>query len=165
MKSGWRILGTSLLVAMGLPTTGCSVICPAVGYASVITVNVEGNAAAVDEVQLCSDQGCSERLPDYGPAVPMKSVQPGLPSPTAPSPAAPSTPPVAFLGTRTDAKTWTFSISQRGLPKHVTVRALAPNKTVLAEQENDLVWTRVGGSEQCGGPVTTPAITVKVGAK
>jgi hypothetical protein len=162
MKWGWGILGAAALVAVILPSTGCSVVCPASGYASIITVTVEGNATAVDEVQLCSDQGCSQRLPDYGPAVPMKSVQAGVPGSNTPTPFIPATPPPAFLGTRTDASTWAFSISQAGLPEHVMVRALALDRTVLAEQQNDLKWTRVGGSEQCGGPVTTPPIPLRV---
>ncbi|MDT0168896.1 hypothetical protein [Pseudarthrobacter sp. BRE9] len=162
MKTGWGILGTGLLLAATLGTVGCSFVCPASGYASIITVNVEGNAAAVDEVQMCSDQGCSQRLPDYAPAIPMKTVQPGVPGSDTPTPFIPATPPAAFLGTRTDIDTWAFSISQADLPEHVTVRALGADKAVLAEQRNDLVWTRVGGSEQCGGPVTTPPIILRV---
>lgn len=143
-----------------LPAPGCSVVCPATGYASIIAVNVQGDATGVDEVQLCSEQGCSQRLPGYGPPVPIKSVTPGVPN--TPSPFIPATPPGAFLGTRTDPNVWAFSISQAGLPEHVTVRALAADGSVLAEQHNDLVWTRVGGSEQCGGPVTTPPITLRI---
>lgn len=162
MKTGWGILGAAVLLGAALPFTGCTVVCPASGYASIITVNVEGNVASVDEVQLCSDQGCSQRLPDYGPAVPIKSVQPTFPATNTPTPFTPATRQPAFLGTRTDASRWEFSISQPGLPQHVTVRALALDRTVLVEQGNDLVWTRVGGSEQCGGPVTTPPITLRL---
>ncbi|MET3934927.1 hypothetical protein [Arthrobacter sp. OAP107] len=165
MKTGWGILRVTVLLASLLPTTGCTAVCPAIGYANIITVNVEGNTAAMDEVQLCSDHGCSRRLPDYGPPVPIKSVQPTFPDTSTPGPITPATPPAAFLGTRTDADTWSFSISQPGLPEHVTVRALALDKSVLAEQENDLVWTRVGGSEQCGGALTTPPITLRVVAR
>lgn len=161
MRTGWGILGP-LLLAATLTTAGCSVVCPAVGYASIITVKVEGNAAAVDEMQLCSDQGCSQRQPDYGPAVPVKSVRPGVPVSATPTPIIPVTAPTAFLGTRTTVDTWAFSVSQSGLPTHVTVRALAADRTVLAEQQNDLSWTSVSGSEQCGAPVTTPPITLKV---
>lgn len=138
MHMGRVITGTALLLACGLPTTGCSVVCPASGYAAIITVNVEGNAAAVDEVQLCSDQGCSERQPDHGPAVPVKSVQPTYPGATAPNHAASTTPAAAFLGTRTDADTWAFSISQRGLPAHVTVRALAVGGLCLPNRKKTL---------------------------
>ncbi|WP_156642181.1 hypothetical protein [Arthrobacter sp. B6] len=49
-----------------------------------------------------------------------------------------------------------------GSPSEVTVRALAADGTVLAEPEHDLVWTRVGGTEQCGGPVTTAPIQLSV---
>lgn len=71
MKTGWGILGAAVLLGVALPSTGCNVVCPASGYASIITVNVECDLAAADKMQLCSDQGCSQRLPDYGPAVPM----------------------------------------------------------------------------------------------
>ena len=163
MRTSWGILATTLVFGVMLPATGCRVICPAAGWASIITVNVEGNAASVDEVQLCSDNGCSQRQPDYGPPVPIiKSVQSGAPVSDTPTPTAP---PAAFLGSRTGIDTWAFSISQPGLPEHVTVRALARDRTVLVEQQNDLTWTRVGGSEQCGGPVTTPPITLKVASK
>lgn len=84
MKTGWGILGTALLISAMLPVAGCTVVCPATGWASIITIIVEGNTAAVDEVQLCSDHGCSQRLPDYGPAVPIKPVQPTFPDTTAP---------------------------------------------------------------------------------
>ncbi|MFC4394688.1 hypothetical protein [Arthrobacter sedimenti] len=162
MRTGWGILGTGLLLAATLANAGCGTACSTMGYVSVITVKLEGNADAVDEVQMCSDEGCSQRLPDYGPAVPMKTVQPGVPGSDTPTPFIPATPPAAFLGTRTDIDTWAFSISQAGLPEHVTVRALGADKAFLAEQRNDLVWTRVGGSEQCGGPVTTPPIILRV---
>lgn len=165
MRTSWGVPVTVLMLGVMLPATGCRVICPATGWASIITVNVEGAAAAVDEVQLCSDHGCSHRLPDYGPAVPTKSVQPGAKVSDTPAPFIPATPPVAFLATRTGIDTWSFSISQPGLPEYVTVRALAPDRSLLADQQNHLTWTRVGRSEQCGGPVTTPPITLRVDSK
>lgn len=89
-------------------------------------------------------------------------MQPTFPGTNTPTAFIPATAPPAFLGTRTDTSRWEFSISQSGLPEHVTVRALALDRTVLAEQRNDLVWTRGGGSEQCGGPATTPPITLRI---
>jgi hypothetical protein len=57
--------------------------------------------------------------------------------------------------------TWVFTVGS-GDSASVTLRALAANGTVLAELDHDLLWTRVGGSEQCGGPVTTPPINLSV---
>lgn len=159
MRTGLGILGTGLLFAGTLATAGCGTACSTIGYVSVITVKLEGNADAVDEVQLCSDQGCSQRLPaEEEPAVPIQTAAPG----SSNSPYPPRVPQAAFLSSRKDPTTWEFSVSQSGNPPHVTVRALTADRAVLAEQQNDLVWTRVGGSEQCGGPVTTPPITLRL---
>ena len=161
MKSGWGVLGLCLALAVGVvPTTGCSInACPAIGYVSSLTVNIEGNVSAVTEVRVCDATGCSQPAPRPGTPMPMKSVVPEF-SPEPPSPS----PPVSyapFYGNQEDGDTWAFTMSF-GTPDHVTVRALAADGTVLAEQEHDLVWTRVGGTEQCGGPVTTPPIQLSV---
>jgi len=161
MKRGWGILNIAVLLVAAVPAAGCSTVCPAVGYASIITVTLAGENSAVDEVQLCSDLGCSERQPDYGPPAPIKTVVPGAATPAETLPGSAHT-PAPFLGTRTAPDTWAFTVSSAPLPQHVTLRALSTDRAVLAEQETDLVWTRVGGSEQCGGPVTTPPIILRV---
>ncbi|MEW9872559.1 hypothetical protein [Arthrobacter sp. HS15c] len=66
-----------------------------------------------------------------------------------------------FYGHRYDRDTWVFNVAF-GDPAKVTVKALATDGTVLAEEEHDLVWTRVGGTAHCGGPVTTPPIQLSV---
>jgi hypothetical protein len=158
MKSGWGILGLFAVVAVGvMPTTGCSInACPAIGYVRTLTVNIEGNVSVVSDVSVCNETGCSQPEPTAGTPVPMKTVvtelSPG-PEPTL------SLPP--FYSHREDQDTWVFTVSF-GDPANVAVRALAADGTVLAEQERDLVWTRVGGTEQCGGPVTTPPIQLSV---
>jgi hypothetical protein len=45
-------------------------------------------------------------------------------------------------------------------PKKATVKALDARGEVLAQRDVDLTWTRVGGSEQCGGPSTAGPITL-----
>lgn len=161
MKPGWGILNMAVLLVAAVPAAGCSTVCPAVGYASIITVTVAGDNSAVDEVQLCSNLGCSERQADYGLPVPIKTVAPDTPTPTETAPGSTHT-PAPFLGTRTAPDTWAFTVSSAPLPQHVALRALSAGRTLLAQQETDLVWTRVGGSEQCGGPVTTPPIILRV---
>lgn len=158
MRTDLGILGTGLLLAATLATAGRGTACSTIGYVSVIIVKLEGNAGAVEEAQLCSDQGCSQRLPAEEPAIPIQTVVPG----SSASPYPPRVPQAAFLSARKDPTTWEFRVSQGGNPPHVMVRALTADRTVLAEQQNDLVWTRVGGSAQCGGPVMTPTITLTV---
>lgn len=66
-----------------------------------------------------------------------------------------------FYGYRYDQDTWVFNVAF-GDPAKVTVKALTADGTVLAEEEHGLVWTMVGGTSQCGGPVTTPPIQLSV---
>jgi hypothetical protein len=47
-------------------------------------------------------------------------------------------------------------------PKAVTVRASSADGTVLAERKVTLEWTRVGGTEQCGGPMEAPVVRLRV---
>ena len=158
MKSGWGILGLFAAVAVGVvPATGCTVVaCPAIGYVSTLTVNIEGNIAAVSDVSLCGEIGCSQPEPTAGTPVPKKTVVTEF----SPEP-QPTVTHAPFYSHREDQDTWAFTMTF-GNPAEVTVRALAADGTVLAEQEHDLVWTRVGGTEQCGGPVTTPPILLSV---
>lgn len=43
-------------------------------------------------------------------------------------------------------------------PGEVTARALSADGEILASTETGLEWTRVGGSEQCGGPMRATSI-------
>jgi hypothetical protein len=158
MKSGWGIPGLLAAVTVGVvPTTGCSInACPAIGYVRTLTVNIEGNLAAVSDVSVCNESGCSQPEPTAGTPLPMKTVVTEF----SPEP-QPTVTYAPFYSRREDQDTWAFTVSF-GDPARVTVRALAADGTALAQQEHDLVWTRVGGSEQCGGPVTTPPIQLSV---
>jgi hypothetical protein len=51
------------------------------------------------------------------------------------------------------------------LPDEVTARVLAKDGTLLAEQPSRLEWTSVGGSEECGGPMTTQPITLQLSGR
>jgi hypothetical protein len=158
MKSGWGVLGLLSAVTVGVvPTTGCSInACPAIGYARTLTVNIEGNVGAVSDVRVCDETRCSEPEPTAGAPVPKKTVITEF----SPDPQQTVTYP-PFHSRREDQDTWVFTVNS-GDPARVTVRALAADGTMLAEQEHDLVWTRVGGTEQCGGPVTAPPILLSV---
>ncbi|WP_165478283.1 hypothetical protein [Arthrobacter sp. S39] len=158
MKSGWGIVGVfAALAIVVMPSAGCTInACPAIGYIRTLTVNIEGNVAAVSDVSVCNESGCSQPEPTAASPAPLKSVVTEFspePQPTA------SHPP--FYGHRYDQDTWVFNVAF-GDPAKVAVKALASEGTVLAEQEHDLVWTMVGGTAQCGGPVTTPPIQLSV---
>lgn len=159
------------LIAATLPAAGCTTACPAIGYVSSLEVRVEGDASAVDEVELCTDEGCSAPAPSPAPAPSMAVSEPMIPLPNggfSPAP-GPSTPPptypeTRYIGSRQGDATWRFTFILGPVPDHVTLRALAPDGTVLAEQENDLEWTRDDPFNPCPGPVSTPPIIFLVGA-
>ncbi|UZX02259.1 hypothetical protein F8G81_06230 [Arthrobacter sp. CDRTa11] len=157
MKSGWGTLGVLIVAVIGVvPSTGCTPLaCPAIGYVSSITVNIEGNAAAVDRVSVCGKTGCSQPEPTAAPA-PSKTVVTEF----APAP-QPTVSLAPFYSHREDKDTWVFTLNS-GTPPEVTVKAIAADGTVIAEKDQGLVWTRVGGTEQCGGPITTPPIQFAV---
>ena len=172
MKTGWGILGTAVLLPATLSATGCSTACPAIGYVSGLEVIVEGDTAAVNEVQLCTDEGCSAPEPTAAPApslavtdhwvqLPNGGFSPA-PGPTIPPPAYPDT---RYIGSRQGDNTWRFTFILGPVPSHVTLRALAGDGSVLAEQENDLEWTRDDAFNLCPGPVSTPPVVFKVGER
>jgi hypothetical protein len=188
MKTGWGILRITALVAVMLPAAGCSeqwepldrgpdrppagTVCPAIGYVSTISVHVKGDTEAVNEVQLCTDEGCSAPGPTAAPApsvavsdhyvpLPDGGFSP-VPEPSIPPPTYPTAP---FISSKEeDGGKWTFfpSGARNSTPDRVSLRALAADRTVLAEQENDLVWTKDDPTNPCGSPVTTPPIELKV---
>ena len=66
-----------------------------------------------------------------------------------------------FVATRTAVNSWSFTVRGR-LPGEVETRVLAQDGTLLAQQQYPLEWTRVGGSDECGGPMTTQPITLQL---
>jgi hypothetical protein len=189
MKSGWGILRITALVAVMLPAAGCAeprepsepdagrssagTVCPAIGYVSTIMVNVEGEVESVNEVQLCTHEGCSAPGPTASPApsvavsdhyvpLPDGGFSPA-PGPSIPPPTYPTAP---FISSRQDGGRWTFvpSGARNSTPDRVSLRALAADGTVLAEQENDLVWTKDDPLNPCGSPVATPPVVLVVSA-
>jgi hypothetical protein len=189
MKSGWGILKVTALVAVLLPIAGCSeqlghlepdagrssagTVCPAIGYVSTILVSVEGDAEAVNEVQLCTDEGCSAPGPTAAPAPSVAVSDHYVPLPNggfspAPGPSIvpPTYPTAPFISSRQDGGRWTFfpSGARNSTPDRVSLRALAADGTLLAKQENDLVWTNDDPLNGCGSPVTTLPITFEIDA-
>lgn len=167
MKTDWGILGIAALGAVIVPTAGCSTACPAIGYVSSLKVIAEGDTAAVDEIQLCTDRGCSAPEPTAAPlpapsvAVTDNWVQ--LPSggfSPAPGPIVPppTYPDNAYLGSRLRDNTWRFTFILGPVPTHITLRAIAGDGSVLAEQVNDLEWTRDDPFNPCPGPISTAPV-------
>jgi hypothetical protein len=161
MRSKWGIFrsGVVFMVA-GIQLTACGtadVVCPAVGWVSTITVRLEGDVTAASEVELCTAEGCS--VPD--PASP----QPASPKSAVPdSPGGPSPSTAPFTASQTAVNAWLFTV--RGpLPHDVTTRVLASDGSLLAQQQSRLEWTRAGGSEECGGPLTTQPITLRLSGR
>jgi hypothetical protein len=174
MKTGWGILAATALITVTLSAAGCSAACPAIGYVSTLEVIVQGQTGLVDEVQLCTDEGCSAPEPTAAPA-PAPSVAvndhwvplPGggfspAPGPSIPPPSYPDT---RYIGSRQDDNTWRFTFILGPVPTRITLRALADDDSVLAEQVNDLEWTRDDPFNPCPGPVTTPPVVFPVGGR
>lgn len=188
MKSAWGILKVTALVAVLLPTAGCfeqleqsepdaggssaGIACPAIGYVSTISVNVEGDVKAVNEVQLCTEEGCSAPGPTASPAPSVAVSAPYIPLPNggfspAPGPTVvpPTYPSAPFISSKGGGR-WTFlpSAARNSTPDRVSLRALSSDGSLLAKQENDLVWKKDDPLNPCGSPVTTLPITFKVGS-
>ncbi|ACL39124.1 hypothetical protein Achl_1133 [Pseudarthrobacter chlorophenolicus A6] len=164
MKKGWGILGTLAAAMPGLlPLTGCTpYACTAIGWTNSLTVTVGGNPAAVSEVRLCDEKDrCSRPAPTPADPLPLRSVVPTFdPTTGTPEPAPESEPYPLFTVTR-EGDTWNFMMGMNAPPR-ATISALTADGTVLASQNVELTWTRVGGSEQCGGPMSTPPLQLRV---
>jgi hypothetical protein len=158
MRWNWGILRSAVvLMAAALQVTACGVndvACPAVGWVTTITVRLEGALGAVNDVQLCTPEGCS--VPNA------TSPQAASPKSAVPSSADDrSLAPSPFLASKTAINTWLFTVSGP-LPDEVTTHVAAKDGILIAQQHSLLEWTRVGGSEQCGGQMTTPPIILQL---
>lgn len=163
-----RLHGIALVLILASGTAGCATpsVCPAIGWSNSATVILDGRVDAVAEVQLCADGKCSIRpQPTTAPEAtitPSSEAVPGRAASAAP--ATPGTPVGGteyspYFGRKVDDRTWQFS-APMSAPKRVTVRALDAAGEVLAQRDVELTWTRVGGSEQCGGPATAGPVSL-----
>lgn len=168
MKTGPASLAVALLLAAA--TAGCSGsvpnACPAIAWFNSLTVSLDGAVEQVSLVEFCADGVCSVRA-DGPVRVPEAYVSPGaVPAPAttlavtaAPVPSRPSYSP--FTVARVDDRTWKVSLMMQS-PKTVTIRAYSADASVLAQREVELRWTRVGGSEACGGPETAGPVRLVI---
>lgn len=127
--------GVALLPALA----GCSFgACTAIGYIYAVDVHATGEFASLE---VCVDDACVASA--------------GGEASEAVQPPEGELPPFA-LERRSD-ELWSVT-SLRSTPDRLTVRALDTTEAVVAERGYELEWTRTGGSEQCGGPMETPAL-------
>lgn len=161
MRPKWGIFRSAVVFMLaGMQLSACGmtdVVCPAVGWGSSITVRLEGDVTAVSDVELCTAEGCS--VPG------LASPQPASPKSAVPdSPGGPSAPMAPFDSSRSAVNSWLFTVRGQ-LPEQVTARVLAEDGKLLAQRQSRLEWTRVGGSEECGGPMTTQPITLRLSGR
>ncbi|WP_166849211.1 hypothetical protein [Isoptericola sp. BMS4] len=97
--------------------------CPAIGYSSVLQVTLTGDTSRVEHLQV--------RVGDT-----WQPPMDGAEGATAPS---------------RDGDTWSFTLFSP--PDPVALRALDDIESVVARTEKHVGWERVGGSEECGGPM------------
>ena len=168
MRTGPVRLAAALLLA--LATAGCSGsgpdVCPTIAWFNTLTVTLDGSAEKVSLVEFCAEGVCSVRADVPVPA-PGASVTPDAgPTPDttlavtpAPSRSAPGYSP--FTAARVDDRTWRVSLMMQS-PKTVTIRAYAADGSLLARRDVEPGWTRVGGSEACGGPETAGPVRLQI---
>ena len=134
-----RTIAISAVAVALLPAlAGCAFgACPAIAYLYAVDVQTSGEFASLE---VCADGDCVGSADGTGVESPAPDG--GFPP---------------FELERDSGGVWAVS-SLQSAPERLTVRAYDDAGTLLAEESYDLEWTRTGGSEQCGGPMETPAL-------
>ncbi|SFF32234.1 hypothetical protein [Blastococcus tunisiensis] len=137
--TGWIAGGVAVMaaaVALGACAGGAPTVCPAIGWTNAVIVEladdwppVEGGSLTVD----CAPM-CGWAVVEDAPLAEQDHLAVPLEGPTA----------VVQL--------------DMSAPDAVSIRVLGPDKTELADVDTDLDWRRVGGSEQCGGPMEATVV-------
>lgn len=135
--------------------------CPAIAWFNTVDVELTGHGEKVTELEVCIDGVCSVLGPGSSNVAPVEQAEsPSLENFDTPSAAPTPMIPMYFVS-KVDDDTWKISFDL-GSPDQVMVRALSVTGEVLAERDVALEWTRVGGSERCGGPAEAPPITLDI---
>ncbi|NJC24328.1 hypothetical protein BJ994_003404 [Arthrobacter pigmenti] len=161
------VLGLVLLTGCGTPGGLVGTPCPAIAWSNLLTVQLEGDALAVEEVQACVDGDCSVPAPrpvqQDTPPVEIPTPHPSgrsVETESAPGPSDKFTGQIiSSTATRVEQNRWGINYDITA-PEAVTVRALDAAGNVLAEDEFALDWVRTGGSEECGGPMEAGPVTL-----
>ncbi len=164
---GFGTVGAALLLAV---TSGCALgpgtACPAVGYTNTVELRLEGaEADRVARIAYCSGAGCTPTTApslapsDDAPLAPSDAAaapRPGVATPAAPPTGTPGPAAPLFPATEHDGDVWRI-VGIADAPAQARVALLDERGGTLRTAEVTLRWTRVGGSEQCGGPSTARA--------
>jgi hypothetical protein len=154
MRRGGLAVGALLCVFL----TGCVFgefgrVCTTIGYISTLRVELVGDVSDVVSVRLCdADDVCSVTEAESS-------------SPTSPSPstsAAPESVP-QYVVRHDGGRTWTVEMPF-GVPDDVVISVLRSDGSIAGENHAALDWKRVGGSEECGGPLEAGPITLDLSA-
>lgn len=166
MRKLGAVLAASVLLTAVI---GCSMqvvptACPALGHSTVIPIEVSGSRAdAVAAVQICSDNDCcSSGEPVQPPQEPVEQQAPKPPGSLA-MPATHKSEPVSlfssFNASQISEENWEIG-TDMVQPAAVTVQALDSSGEVLVRTEAALEWTRISGSEECGGDARSTTVRV-----
>jgi hypothetical protein len=142
------LLAAGALAATASGCAGDDVACPAMAWSNEAEIRLTGSPDAVAQVawvELCDGRRCSDSAED-----PRDPVTDDTPAGYRDFEAVPS---------GADAWVVRFLMS---MPEPVTLTAYAADATVLATADADLAWTRVGGSEQCGGPSVADPVDLPI---
>lgn len=120
--------------------SGCTtgVACPAIGWINSVEVRIVDASGRVTQLEACVDSACSTSGTAEDGTASWPSVTSGTPG------------------------QWSIAVDMQS-PEKLRLRALGANGEPLAEETFALEWTRIGGSEECGGPMRTEPLTMTVG--
>lgn len=122
------------LFTIVVPLTGCGNACTAIGWVDELEIEVIGpGSAVVERLEVCFDGSC------YSGG---GTDTPGQESPVV------NVNAVSVVKFETG---WKVTTSMQ-IPETVQLRASSETGQVLASQEAELDWKRVGGTARCGGP-------------
>lgn len=145
----WVLFAAVLAVSLAGCSSPFERACPAVGWINTVEVRLDGTQSAIARVawvELCDDAGCSTSdAPQAAPSV---------------SPAPDPAPPYHHASPAGSAR-WSVNVMM-ATPENVTVSAYAIDSTLLGETSVLLTWTRVGGSEECGGPGAAEPVELRI---
>ncbi|WP_125615756.1 hypothetical protein [Specibacter cremeus] len=113
--------------------------CPAAGWSNAVKVATHGNLDDVAAVTSCAGLGCVPQGPSFA-----NRAKNGV-------------------GLLVDDGRGKFVLNV-GMadPTSVTLRAFDSSGRVLAQQRYELNWTRVGGTQECGGPMVTDQLALAI---
>jgi len=113
--------------------------CPPAAWNNSVSVTPAGHPGVVAAMTACTGNGCL---------------------PPAPSFARTATDGSGKL-VRADNGSWTLNTGS-DFPGTVTFRAYDAGGNLLTQQTASLYWTRVGGTDHCGGPMSTDDVQIRV---